>query len=437
MSMTDTIYAQSTAAVKSGVAIFRLSGPDVEAVANSILNKKLSPRQFELVEVKWPGSGEIIDVCLAVRFSGPSSFTGEDVLELHTHGGVATCREILNLLSDIPGLRLADPGEFTRRAFESGKLNLTSAEALADLIDADTQHQRRVAMNKMLGGFFDFFECWRREVVEIRSLLEASLDFSDEGDLSTDLEQGVSEKLQMLSKSVSEAIHRTKRHQSIKDGFQVLVAGPPNAGKSSLVNALAKRKIAIVSDMPGTTRDLIEVKLEIEGYPVIVIDSAGLRTSQDEIETIGIELARDRASNVDLVLWLGDFGSAFQELGPLDAELLCVAAKCDLKPLNDQLLNISVVSGHGIDELVGALAEKAKAKFGGAEASGVLFARQLQSAHAFQSNITVAINSLSSGFSEICAVELENCSAHLAAVVNDTSNEDVLDEIFSRFCLGK
>jgi tRNA modification GTPase len=423
--------------VKAAIAVFRLSGPHVEQVSSLILNKKLEPRKLELVKVRRPDNGDVIDLCLAAWFPRPASFTGEDVLELHTHGSLAISRELLGLFSTLPGLRLAEPGEFSKRAFENGKLDLSSAEALSDLIHADTQHQRRLAIHRILGGFSDQLESWRRELIHIRALLEASLDFSDEGDLSSDLEEEVLSKLEILATDVSETILRSERYQYGREGYQVLVAGPPNAGKSSLVNALANKRIAIVSDVPGTTRDLIEAKLEIGGYPVVLIDCAGLRNSEDQIETIGMELAREKARNVDLVLWLGEPSDGLREFGKLECDLFNISAKCDLHPKSSASLNVSSFTGEGLDDLLVVLAEKAKFRLGEYESGAVLHARQLQSATNFELEVNSAISSIRAHSPEICAVHLDKGALSLGGVVNDISHADLLDEIFSRFCLGK
>lgn len=435
--MSDTIYAQSTPTVRSAIAVFRLSGPDAGGVATSLLNKVLRPRQMELVEIKNPDTAEVIDIGLAVWFPRPSSFTGEDILEIHTHGGLAICREMLGLFSRIPRLRLAEPGEFTRRAFENGKLDLSSVEALSDLINADTQYDRRRALHRMFGGFHDYFESWRLTLIDIRALLEASLDFSDEGDLRDNPEKEVASKLSGLLNEISAAITRTEQYHSGKEGYQILVAGPPNAGKSSLVNYLAKKRVAIVSDAPGTTRDLIEVKLEVEGYPIVLIDSAGLRSSQDQIESIGMDIARDRARNVDMILWLGDAVVGAQEFEHLKTDMFCIASKCDVLKANDERLNVSVLTGEGIDKLLEILCEKAKTKLGEFESGGVLFARQLQTTNSFKKHVHGAINNLTLGFPEICALDLENAASALSSVTDHISHDDLLDSIFSQFCLGK
>jgi tRNA modification GTPase len=434
--MSDTIFAQSTPAIKSAVAIFRVSGPRARDVGQILTGKDLRPRVAHLVELRRPESQELLDVGLGIFFSGPASFTGEDVLELHTHGGAAICRELIDELGKILGLRLAEPGEFTRRAFLNDKVDIGSVEALADLIDADTRHQHRQAIHRMVGGFIDQFEEWRNKLLQIRSLIEASLDFSDEGDLRHDLEAEACGELKVLRATIGESIRSTERYRSIRNGFNILIAGPPNAGKSTLMNALGKRRVSIVSDMPGTTRDLVEVKVEIDGYPIVFIDSAGIRETDDRVEREGVNLALERSLTCDLILWLGD-DSGLDDFREATAEIFKISAKCDVLPFQADRLNISAVTGEGMDDLLAAILGKAKVFLGDGECRSVLHARQLLAARSIDRSLQTAIDNLDLGFSELCAEELLNAGSHFSLVGEEITQDNVLDEIFARFCLGK
>lgn len=434
--MADTIFAQSTPLVRSAIAIFRISGPLSSDIGYTLTGKSLRPRCAEYVRISHPISGAIIDFCLALWFPGPNSFTGEDLLELQTHGGFAVCREVYSALAQFPGVRMAEPGEFTRRAFNNGKIDLSSTEALADLINADTQQQHRQAMHRMIGGFVDYFHEWRQEIVGARSLIEASIDFSDEPEVQINVEASVRASLTKLRESVSSVIARSKRYYSIREGFQVLIAGPPNAGKSTLMNALAQRRVSIVSDMPGTTRDLVEVKVEVEGYPITFIDSAGLRETADKVEQEGVRIALERARSSNLVLWL--FGKKEERAAPeLGSEVVAVASKRDIEPLSEGAINISSVTGQGIDELLRFIIGRARDVIGEGEGGAILYARQQAAALRFAEALERAIFSLESGSSELCAFELVSAGEFLQAVESDISHEELLDNIFSQFCLGK
>lgn len=434
--MADTIFAQSTPSTRSAIAIFRVSGPLSAEVGRSFTGKVLRPRVAEYVRVKHPISGHVIDACLAVWFPGPNSFTGEDLLELQTHGGSALCREMLTALSHVPGLRMAEPGEFTRRSFDNGKIDLNSAEALADLINADTQQQHRQAIHRMVGGFVDFFDDWRQEIVHIRSLIEASIDFSDEPEVQVDIEASVRNSLSRLHGSVAAVIARSRRYYSIREGFHVLIAGPPNAGKSTLMNALAQRRVSIVSDVPGTTRDLIEVRVEIEGYPITFIDSAGVRNAGDEIEQEGVRLAFERAQTSNMVLWLCS-GADLEAAPDFAAETVSVASKRDIAPAVEGAFNISSVNGQGIDELLKFIVDRARDALGEGEGGAVLYARQYDAAGRLAGSLERSIAVLESGSSELCAQELSFASECIQTVDSNISHEELLDNIFSRFCLGK
>jgi tRNA modification GTPase len=289
--MEQTIFALSTGQVKAAVAIIRVSGPLAWAVSRMFCKKNLSPRRAELVDFFDPKTSEYLDVGLIIWFPGPHSYTGEDVVEFQLHGSSAVTSALLSALSGISGLRLAEVGEFTRRAFQNDKMSLDTVEGLADLLEADTQYERRQALHRMQGNFGNVPDIWRLNLVEVRALIEASLDFTEEADIPQDVIAEVIDRLRSMTANVSAAIKNARRQEILRGGFLVLIAGPPNVGKSTLLNCLVQREVAITSQFAGTTRDLIEVPLNLGGMRVVLVDSAGLRDTDDPIEKIGLSTA--------------------------------------------------------------------------------------------------------------------------------------------------
>ncbi|MGI9357280.1 MAG: tRNA uridine-5-carboxymethylaminomethyl(34) synthesis GTPase MnmE, partial [Rhizobiaceae bacterium] len=302
----STIYALSSGQLPSGVAIIRVSGSECGIAVEYLLGGELHQRKASLRKLTHPTSNEVLDEVIALWFAGPASFTGEDVLEIQCHGGAATVSAILDALSTLHGFRLAEPGEFSRRAFENGRLDLTELEGLSDLISAQTEVQRRQAASQAGGGLSELYENWRSELIRIRSHMEAEIDFADEGDVNERAPETRGVKIQALLEAISSHLDDGNRGQIVRDGLKVVLAGPPNAGKSSLLNALAKRDIAIVTPYAGTTRDIVEVQLDIDGHLVTVSDTAGIRSTGDEIELAGIQKSHNAMKDADLVLWLQD-----------------------------------------------------------------------------------------------------------------------------------
>src|SRR3990170_545420 len=299
----DTIVAPASGAGRAAIAVIRIAGPRARAVLEAICDGVPEPRHASLRNIGPPRRSKL-DRGLVLWFPGPASFTGEDMAELHVHGSRAVIREVVEAVLSLPGTRLAEPGEFARRTFENGKLDLTEVEGLADLISAETEAQRRQALAQAEGSLRALYEGWRRELLQAQALVEAGLDFADEGDVVAD----VSLKADAIVAGLLAAISRHLADRSgerLRDGLRVVIAGPPNAGKSSLLNALAKRDVAIVSEEAGTTRDVIEVHLDLGGLPVILSDTAGIREAQGKVEAAGIDRALARAEAADLVLWLG------------------------------------------------------------------------------------------------------------------------------------
>lgn len=299
-----TIFALSSGRPPAAIAVIRISGPRAGAALEALGVKVPPPRQAKLARIRDPRSGEIIDEALALWFPAPHSETGEDVAELQGHGGPAVIAGILDALGSIDGLRMAEPGEFTRRGFENGKLDLTAVEGLADLVAAETEAQRRQAFRQMKGALGGRAEAWRERLVRALALVEARIDFSDEADVPEDLVGPALAIVQELRDEIATALADGRRGERLRDGLVVAIAGPPNAGKSTLLNRLAKREAAIVSPYAGTTRDVIEVHLDLGGYPVTLLDTAGIRDTGDPVEMEGVRRARERAAGADLVLWV-------------------------------------------------------------------------------------------------------------------------------------
>lgn len=438
--MEDTIFALSTGQVKSAVAIIRVSGPMAGVVSSTFCKKKLSPRRAELVDFFDPETCEILDVGLIVWFPGPHSYTGEDVVEFQLHGGSAVSAAVLSALGRIPGLRLAESGEFTRRAFQNDKMNIESVEGLADLLDADTQYERRQALHRIQGNFGNAAEMWRANLIEARALIEASLDFTEEADVPQDIVTEVLERIGCVSESVSDAIHMSRRREILRGGFLVLIAGPPNAGKSSLLNYLVRRDVAITSEFAGTTRDLIEVPLDLGGMRVVLVDSAGLRETDDPVEKIGLSKAAQRAQEANLILWLSDDTqqcSPPEIMAQSSAKLILVSGKCDIFPAPYAGLPISAVSGSGVMELLEIIRIEAESFFSQFEGAPVIRQRQLSVAASLLEHLERGGAHAAGGAFELCAEDLALGTRCLASLVNEITSNDVLDEVFHRFCLGK
>src|SRR4249920_4056541 len=311
----ETIYALSSGRPPAAIAVVRISGPRAGAALKALTGRLPDPRKAALARVRGR-DGEIVDQALALWFPGPQSETGEDVAELQLHGGHAVVAAVFGALSNLAGLRPAEAGEFTRRAFENGKLDLTAVEGLADLVMAETEGQRRQAFRQMAGALGNRVENWRAQLIQALALVEAGIDFSDEADVPQDLVGPALQIARSLEGEIAAALADGGRGERLREGLVVAIAGPPNAGKSTLLNRIAKREAAIVSPYAGTTRDVIEVHLDLGGLPVTVLDTAGIRETDDPVEREGVKRARDRASAADLVLWVVDASSAADSQTP-------------------------------------------------------------------------------------------------------------------------
>jgi tRNA modification GTPase len=399
-----------------------------------------APRHASLRKLKHPGSGELLDRGLVLWLPGPASFTGEDMAELHIHSGRAVIGGVIGALQSLPSMRLAEPGEFARRAFENGKLDLTEVEGLADLIAAETEAQARQALSQAEGGARALYESWRDELVKAQALAEAGLDFADEADVAADAAVQADAIVAKLLASISRHL-QDRRGERLRDGYRIVIAGAPNAGKSSLLNALARRDVAIVSEEAGTTRDIIEVHLDLGGLPVIVTDTAGLREAEGAVEAEGIKRALARAGEADLVLWVVD-ATAPQWDAP-DTRIaaktgkVSVLNKVDLvkSPQIADGLAVSAKTGEGVAALVELLADRVRDSLAVGEPAIVTRARHRAELEA----ACLALERFRGerGGPELKAEELRLAARHLGRLTGRIDVEEVLGAIFAEFCIGK
>jgi tRNA modification GTPase len=433
---SSTIFALSSGSVPSGVAVVRLSGPLVRFALETMLGFVAEPRVARLAEIRGK-AGDTLDRGLVLFFAAPASFTGEDVAELHLHGGRAVVAAVMDRLSEL-GLHAAEAGEFTRRAFVNGKLDLTEAEALGDLIEAETDAQRRLALRNADGAQRRLYDGWRERILNARAMIEAELDFSDEGDVPGSVPAAVWADMAELAREVGAHLDRLHDGEIVRDGYKVVLAGAPNVGKSSLLNRLAGRDAAIVTAEPGTTRDVIEVALDLGGVKVRLFDTAGLRDDAGMAERIGIERARQAASEADLLLLLLEDSESADgvRLAP-GAEVLKVRSKADLTGGElGQELRVSSVTGQGIDELLRLVREKAAARSQLALESVV--PTRLRHADALRELAARLAEGLEQWRAlELRAEGLRGAGDALARLTGSIHTEDVLGVIFSRFCIGK
>ncbi|CAM5509389.1 tRNA modification GTPase MnmE OS=Afipia felis OX=1035 GN=mnmE PE=3 SV=1 [Afipia felis] len=435
-----TIYALASGRPPSAIAIVRVSGPRAAAALEMLCGGLPRARLATLTTLTAPDTGPI-DQAVALWFPAPHSATGEDVAEFQLHGGRAVIAALFAALETIEGLRPAEPGEFTRRAFENGKLDLTEAEGLDDLIHADTDRQRRQALHQLRGLLGHRAQSWRQQIIEAMALVEAGIDFSDEGDVSAELMAPALARVDALKCEIQETLAASARSERLREGLQVAIAGPPNAGKSTLLNRLVRREAAIVSPHAGTTRDVIEVHLDLDGYPVTLIDTAGLRETPDPVEQEGVRRARARAEAADLVLWLceaDDAASTPPELAG-DAPLWVVRNKIDLTMTSvagEGTFAISAATGEGVDALVTALVGFARETFGGGEASLVSRARHRALLTETAEALARAGQRAGEG-DEIVAEELRIAIYALGRLLGRVDVEEILDSIFREFCIGK
>lgn len=431
--MSDIIFALASAQGRAGVAVVRLSGASAldligEFVGEGLPTVGRSLRSFEF-------QGQFIDQVLVLTFAAGASFTGEEVVELHCHGSIAVVDCILDILSNHTKARLAEAGEFTRRALENGCLDLVQVEGLADLIEAETEAQRRLAAQVMQGGLSDKVNSWRKDLIRAVSLIEATIDFADE-DVPTNVTPEVLGLLDNVMGDLQREINGVQAAERIRDGFEVAILGKPNAGKSTLLNALAGRQAAITSEVAGTTRDVIEVRMNISGLAVTLLDTAGLRETEDIVESIGVDLARKRAEAADLRLFLTEDGLV-SALGvePVDGDIVAIG-KADVSRETSGFL-VSGKTGQGIEQLLRKLSDTLSTRASGA---------QTATKHRHRVSMQDALQSLIKGYAlvvegsevaELAAADLHQGISALNVLIGKVDVEDLLDEIFSSFCIGK
>jgi tRNA modification GTPase len=440
----QTIFALSSGRPPSAIAIVRVSGPGAGAVLAALAGRMPVPRMATRALLRGAGQ-QPIDDAVVLWFPGPGSATGEDVAEFHIHGGRAVLAAMFAALGGFEHVRAAEPGEFTRRGFENGKLDLTEAEGLDDLIHADTDRQRRQALRQLKGLLGDKARAWRAQIIEASALIEAGIDFSDEGDVPAELIAPALAKIKVLLGEIEEVLAAQGQSERLRDGLVVAIAGPPNVGKSTLMNQLAQREVAIVSPHAGTTRDIIEVQLDLDGYPVTVIDTAGIRETDDPVEQEGVRRARARAAEADLVLWLADApDQAIQRDGAVPVWV--IRNKIDLdasdQPGSAKLgqsgagFRISASRGDGLAELISALVGFAQDYFGGGEGGLIGRTRQRQLLQDAAVSLRRSIEVAGTG-EELAAEELRAAAHALGRLLGRVDVEDVLDVIFREFWVGK
>jgi tRNA modification GTPase len=434
----------------------RVSGPQAGPTLTSLAGKIPSSRMASRVLLRDP-NGQPIDDAVILWFPGPASATGEDVAEFHIHGGRAVLAALFAALAAIDEMRPAEPGEFTRRAFENGKLDLTEAEGLDDLIHADTDRQRRQALRHLRGLLGDKARDWRSQIIEASALIEAGIDFSDEGDVPAELIAPALAKIKTLLGEIQQVLAAQGRSERLRDGLVVAITGPPNVGKSTLMNQLARREVAIVSPHAGTTRDIIEVQLDLDGYPVTVIDTAGIRETDDPVEQEGVRRARARAAEADLVLWLGDAqsdGNSTEGAAPvwmirnkidldgarLEATSLGSAGAHSGQGLGQEVgradFAISASRGDGLSELIAGLVGFAQNYFGGGEGGLISRERQRQLLEQTVASLQCSISAVGEG-EELVAENLRIATQFLGKLLGRVDVEELLDVIFREFCVGK
>jgi tRNA modification GTPase len=445
INFNDTIYAPASSPQKSGVIIIRVSGTKVPEVISKLSCSITTPRYATLTNIYHPVTQQLIDQPIAIYYKSPHSFTGEDVLELNLHGSRAIVKLTMNALASIDDLRIAEPGEFSMRSFMNGKMDLTQVEGLADLIDAETEAQHRQAFKQMSGSLKEVYYGWRQRLLKIISLLEANIDFPDE-DIPLETIDETKQKIKTLSQNIDEHLKDKEKGQKLRDGLYVAILGPTNVGKSSIINRIAKKDVAIVSQIEGTTRDVIEINLDIRGYPVAIADTAGLRESKDTLENEGIKRSLERAKDADLKIIVVDATQNHKKqqhaLDLIDEKTIIVINKADLvsKVIKDkikdkQALVISAKENKGIDNLIKTIAEYTEKFFENLNAYPLITRQRYRENLLECSKILHHLNL--DGDIVLAAEDMRVAANHIGSITGEIDVESILGEIFSNFCIGK
>ena len=442
-----TIYALSSGSGISGIAVIRVSGENTKKIITSLVSGNLPPpRIATLKKFNKINTSELIDEGILIWFPGPESYTGEDMAEIHVHGSIAVVKAISDQLSKIDNCRLAEPGEFTKIAFQNGKINLLKAESISDLISAETEIQRLQAVKIMSGKSANKFNSLREKLLKILSNVEAKIDFPDE-DLPNDVIKNIKNDSENIRQEIEKILDDQKVGERIREGFKIAIIGPANAGKSSLLNYLSNREVAIVSEIAGTTRDVVEAHLNLDGYPVVISDTAGIRESKDEIEKKGIKLALKRAEDADLNIIViepksVDFTGFLNDL--VNDKAIIVINKIDLgyENLNEQIkkynpIYLSIKNEKNLDNLISAIKEKLKNKFLNSEQSLITRERHRQNLEACVNHLKNFEEKNSKDDFDKAAEDLRLATRHLGAIVGKVDVEEILGSIFSDFCIGK
>jgi tRNA modification GTPase len=431
MGSADTIFALSSGAPPAAIAVMRISGSHAFSAVRALALKLPPPRRASLRVLRNPADGQLLDEALVLIFPGPESVTGEDLAEFHLHGGRAIVRAVEAALSALPDMRAAAPGEFTRRAFGNGRIDLNEAEGLADLLTAETEWQRRSAVAMAGGAFGIRVEAWRKELLHLSAMVEAELDFSDEDDVDGQHLLALSQGCEDLRLEIAGLLSHAPA-EKLRDGLRVVLGGPPNCGKSTLLNALAGRDAAIVSDIAGTTRDLIEVPLALQGIAFVLVDTAGVHDgTDDQIEALGIDRARSAYTHADIILWLGD-----EDAGPEFKHLIEIQGKIDSSQVQNKLnpkLKLSAKTGEGLEALKAYLVSQAKTLLPPPDSFAVNMRQRRLLSECVEHLVVVgdAVDLL------IIGEQLRLARLSLDALSGRTTTEDMLDTLFGRFCIGK